>query len=54
MQAVTGAYEKIQGPHQYVAEAFDLSFDGSKALVGKKEFLSGCNPNCRSDKTPKN
>ena len=31
--------EKIQGSHQQVAEAFSLSFDGSKALVGKEEFL---------------
>ena len=28
-------YEKIQGSHQQVAEAFSLSFDGSKALIGK-------------------
>ena len=32
-------YEKIQGSHQQVAEAFSLSFDGSKALIGKEEFL---------------
>ena len=31
-------YEKIQGSHQQVAEAFALSFDGSKALIGKEEF----------------
>ena len=31
--------EKIQGSHQQVAEAFSLSFDGSKALIGKEEFL---------------
>ena len=31
--------EKIQGSHQHVAEAFSLSFDGSKALIGKEEFL---------------
>ena len=31
--------EKIQGSHQQVAEAFTLSFDGSKALIGKEEFL---------------
>ena len=30
--------EKIQGSHQQVAEAFALSFNGSKALIGKKEF----------------
>ena len=29
---------KIQGSHQQVAEAFALSFDGSKALIGKEEF----------------
>ena len=31
-------YEKIQGSHQQVAEAFALSFDSSKALIGKEEF----------------
>ena len=31
--------EKIQGSHQQVAEAFSLSFDGSKAFIGKEEFL---------------
>ena len=31
--------EKIQGSHQQVAEAFALSFDGSKVLIGKEEFL---------------
>ena len=31
--------EKIQGSHQQVAKAFALSFDGSKALIGKEEFL---------------
>ena len=30
--------EKIQGSHQQVAEAFALSFDGSKALIGREEF----------------
>ena len=30
--------EKIQGSHQQVEEAFALSFDGSKALIGKEEF----------------
>ena len=30
--------EKIQGSHQQVAEAFALSFDGSKAVIGKEEF----------------
>ena len=30
--------EKIQGSHQQVVEAFALSFDGSKALIGKEEF----------------
>ena len=28
--------EKIQGSHQQVAEAFALSFDGSKAVIGKE------------------
>ena len=32
-------FEKIQGSHQQVAEAFSLSFDGSKELIGKEEFL---------------
>ena len=31
--------EKIQGSHQQVAEAFALSFDGSKAIIGKEEFM---------------
>ena len=31
--------EKIQGSHQQVAEEFALSFDGSKELIGKEEFL---------------
>ena len=38
----TGCYkfcEKIQGSHQHVAEAFSLSFDGSKALIRKEDFL---------------
>ena len=30
--------EKIQGSHQQVAKAFALSFNGSKALLGKEEF----------------
>ena len=30
--------EKIQGSHQQVAEAFSLSFDGSKEVMGKEEF----------------
>ena len=30
--------EKNQGSHQQVAEAFALSFDGSKALIRKEEF----------------
>ena len=30
--------EKIHGSHQQVVEAFALSFDGSKALIGKEEF----------------
>ena len=30
--------EKIQGSHQQVAEEFDLSFDGSKEVIGKEEF----------------
>ena len=29
-------YEKIQGSHQQVAEAFALSFDGSKELIVKE------------------
>ena len=32
-------YEKIQGFHQQVAEAFSLSFDGSKVVIGREEFL---------------
>ena len=31
-------YEKIQGFHKQVAEVFSLSFDGSKAVIGKEEF----------------
>ena len=31
--------EKIQGSHQQVAKAFSLSFDGSKAIIGKEEFM---------------
>ena len=31
-------YEKIQSSHQQVVETFALSFDGSKALIGKEEF----------------
>ena len=31
--------EKIQGSHQQVAEEFALSFDGSKEIIGKEEFL---------------
>ena len=31
-------YEKIQGSHQQVAEAFALSFSGSKAVIGREEF----------------
>ena len=31
--------EKIQGSYLQVAEAFSLSVDGSKALIGKEEFL---------------
>ena len=30
--------EKIQGSHQWVVEAFSLSFDGSKEVIGKEEF----------------
>ena len=30
--------EKIQGSHQQVAEAFALSFDDSKTVIGKEEF----------------
>ena len=28
--------ENIHGSHQQVAEAFSLSFDGSKAIMGKE------------------
>ena len=31
--------KKIRGSHQQVAEAFALSFDGSKTLIVKEEFL---------------
>ena len=31
-------YEKIQGSHQQVAEAFALSFDDSKVVIGREEF----------------
>ena len=31
-------YEKIQGSHQQVAKAFALSFDDSKAFIGREEF----------------
>ena len=31
--------EKVQGSHQQVTEAFALSFNGSKALIGKEEFM---------------
>ena len=31
--------EKIQGSHQQVVEALSLSFDGSKAVIGKEKFL---------------
>ena len=27
--------EKVQGSHQQVAKAFSLTFDGSKAVIGK-------------------
>ena len=30
--------ENIQGSHQQVTEAFSLSFDGSKVVIGKEEF----------------
>ena len=30
--------EKIQGSHQQLAEAFALSCDGSKELIGREEF----------------
>ena len=38
---VSGCYrfcEKIQGSHQQVAEAFALSFDGSKLVIRREEF----------------
>ena len=31
--------EKVQGSHQQIAEAFALSFDGSKEIIGKEEFM---------------
>ena len=31
--------EKFQGPHEQIAEEFSLSFDGSKALIGKEEII---------------
>jgi hypothetical protein len=31
--------EKLQGSHQQVSEAFSLTFDGRKAVIGKDEFL---------------
>ena len=37
----TGYYrfcEKIQGSHQQVVESFALTFDGSKAVIGREEF----------------
>ena len=30
--------EKVQGSHRQVEEAFALTFDGSKAVIGKEEF----------------
>ena len=30
--------ENIQGSHQQVAESFDLSFHGSKAMIGREEL----------------
>ena len=30
--------EKVQGSHQQVAEESTLTFDGSKAVIGKEEF----------------
>ena len=30
--------EKVHESHQQVAEAFSLTFDGSKAIIGKEEF----------------
>ena len=30
--------EKIQDSHQQVVESVALSFDGSKALIGREEF----------------
>ena len=38
MQAVIGFVRKSRPSHQQVVEAFSLSFDGSKALIGKEEF----------------
>ena len=31
--------EKIQGFHQQVDKYFSLSFDGSKVVIGREEFL---------------
>ena len=31
-------YKKIQGSHQQVVEYFDLTFDGSKVVIGREEF----------------
>ena len=31
--------EKVQGSHQQVAQTSALSFDGSKAIIGKEEFI---------------
>ena len=31
-------YEKIEGSHRQVVKSFSLSFDGSKELIGRKEF----------------
>ena len=31
--------EKVQGSHQQIVDEFSLSFDGSKALIGKEEFM---------------
>ena len=31
-------FEKIQGFHQQVAEAFALTFDGTKVVIDREEF----------------
>ena len=38
----TGYYrfcEKFQGSHQQITEAFALSFDGTKEIIGEEDFM---------------